>query len=517
MRRTAPGSIDDPVEPAGQKDGNIIGSCGFVTRHCGVEPVRGNPLKLSRFIARSSIPAPAPSLYDWHARPGALERLTPPWDRVEVLERRGGIEDGGRVSLRVKAGPFGRRWEAVHRDHEPGRGFRDEQQSGPFAHWSHLHRFEPDGAERSLLRDEIEYALPLGVLGRIVGGGWTRRKLERLFTHRHAVTAADLARQRRYAEAPRLTVAIAGAGGLVGSSFVPFLTTAGHAVRRLVRRPPRGPHEIHWDPAAGRLDGAALEGVDALVNLAGENIGAGRWTADRKRRIVDSRVDGTRLLAETLAALRDPPRVLVNASAVGFYGDRGEEELDEASRPGDGFLAELCRDWEAATEPAAAAGIRVVLLRTGIVLTPAGGALAKMLPPFRIGLGGRVGSGRQLMSWISIEDLVGVLHAALREPRLSGPVNAVAPEPVTNRAFTRTLARVLRRPAVFPVPAAVVGLAFGEMGRELLLAGARVVPRRLQEAGFSFLHPELEAALSFVLGRPDPARGGARFEHASVP
>lgn len=297
------------------------------------------------------------------------------------------------------------------------------------------------------------------------------------------------------------TIAVTGATGFVGRALVASLTRDGARVLRLVRRAP-GPGEAWWDPAAGRLDPAALEGVDGVVHLAGESIAAGRWTAERKRRIRDSRVEGTALLARALASLAAPPRVLVSASAVGIYGNRGDEILREDSPPGVGFLAEVGQAWEAAAAPAAAAGIRVVQPRLGIVLSPDGGALARLLLPFRLGVGGPLGSGAQWMSWLSLDDALGILRAALARDELAGPLNAVAPTPVTNEEFTRSLGAVLRRPTLFRVPAAALTLVLGEMAEAALLASQRAVPDALLRAGHRFQDPDLEPALRRLLGRP---------------
>ncbi|MEX0799800.1 MAG: TIGR01777 family oxidoreductase [Dehalococcoidia bacterium] len=297
-----------------------------------------------------------------------------------------------------------------------------------------------------------------------------------------------------------MKVLVTGASGLVGSALVPFLTGRGHQVVRLVRAEPRGEDEVRWDAAAGEIDAARLEGLDAVVHLAGESI-AGRWSAARKERILDSRVAGTRVLAETLAGLQRPPGVLVSSSAVGYYGDRGDETLTEDSSSGSLFLSEVCRQWEAATEPAARKGIRVVILRTAPVLAAAGGPLAQMLLPFRLGLGGPIGGGKQYFPWIAIDDIAGAYHHALTAESLSGPVNAVAPGQVTNREFTKTLGRVLGRPSVFPLPAFAARLALGEMARELLLASARVEPAKLVASGYKFAFPELESALRRLLGK----------------
>jgi uncharacterized protein (TIGR01777 family) len=299
-----------------------------------------------------------------------------------------------------------------------------------------------------------------------------------------------------------MIVAITGASGMVGTALADALESDGHLVRRLVRGNVNdSEREIHWDPDAGQIDAAELNGIDAVVHLAGENIASHRWTADFKRRILESRKKGTRLLASALAALNMKPSVLVSASATGFYGVRGDEVVDERSPSGSGFLAEVCREWEAAAEPARAAGIRVVNLRIGPVLSPKGGALAKMLPPFRMGLGGVIGSGRQYFSWIEVDDLVSIIEFALENESMNGPVNAVTPDAVTNYEFTKTLGRVLGRPTIFPMPAFAARLAFGEMADEMLIGGVRVSPHALTDAGFKFAYWQLEPALRHLLAK----------------
>jgi uncharacterized protein (TIGR01777 family) len=296
-------------------------------------------------------------------------------------------------------------------------------------------------------------------------------------------------------------ILVTGASGLIGSALVSALTSAGSEVTRLVRRQPQsGEKAARWDPLGGSLDASAFGGVDAVVHLAGENI-AERWTTAKKVNIRDSRIKGTQILCEALTRLASPPKVLVSASAIGYYGDRAEEILSEESAPGRGFLAEVCRAWEAATEPARQTGLRVVQLRFGVVLSPVGGALAKILPPFRLGLGGMLGSGRQYMSWIALDDAVGVIQHAIVTDSLQGPTNAVAPHAVTNREFTKTLGNVLGRPTVIPLPAFAARLMFGEMADELLLASARVQPAKLLASGYRFRFPELEGALRHLLAR----------------
>jgi len=437
-----------------------------------------------RYLARSPMPASARALFDWHTRPGAFERLAPPFDRVEVVERSGGIEVGGRATLRVYLGPVPRKWVAVHTAFDDGVSFVDRQESGPFALFEQIHRMVPDGPDRSILEDEVRYRLPWGMLGQLGGGRLARAKLESLFAYRHALLAADLARHRAL-PGLALKVGIGGSHGFIGSALVHFLTTGGHTVTRL--------------PRTGVTPGL-LEGLDALVLLGGASLAAGRWTRARKEQIRSSRVDATARVVDAMRGCARPPRVLVSGSAIGVYGDRGSEPLDESSAPGKGFLAEVCQAWEAAARGAEALGARVVLLRTGLVLSPDGGALARLAPLFRAFAGGRVGSGRQVYSWIAREDVLGAIHFALRTPGLKGPLNLTAPEPVTNGAFTEALGEVLHRPTLASVPAAAVLAIFGEMGKETLLSSAQVAPRALLEAGFTFRWPGLREALRFCLG-----------------
>jgi len=291
-----------------------------------------------------------------------------------------------------------------------------------------------------------------------------------------------------------MRIAVTGSTGLVGSALVSSLARAGHDVVRL-KRPE------HWDPENRTVNLSAFSGANAIVHLAGENIASGRWTPARKRRIRDSRSIGTKLIAETISRIDPPPQVLVSSSAVGYYGDRGNELLREESPAGEGFLADVCREWEGATDTATRKGIRVVHLRTGLVLSTKGGAMAKMLLPFKFGVGGKIGSGKQYWSWISLDDICGVIVHCIQASGLHGPVNAVSPSPVTNIEFTKTLGRVLGRPTIFPLPAFAARLALGEMADELLLSSARVEPAKLVDSRFVFKHRELESTLRYLLNQ----------------
>ena len=297
-----------------------------------------------------------------------------------------------------------------------------------------------------------------------------------------------------------MDVLVSGSRGLIGSALIPALANEGHRVVRLTRSDSNGDNVVRWDPSGGTIDAARLEGIDAVVHLAGENI-VGRWTSDKKRRIRDSRVRGTRLLAETLAGLPAPPRVMVSASATGYYGDRGNELLREESAPGANFLAGVCQEWEAAAEPAREAGVRVVHPRFGLVLSPEGGALGTTLPIFRLGVGGKIGSGRQYWPWVAIDDVVGAIVHALTTGSLEGPINVVVPDPPTNAQYTRALGRVLNRPVIFPLPAPAARLVLGQVADELLLASQRVEPAKLRESGYEYRYPELEGAFRHLLGR----------------
>jgi uncharacterized protein (TIGR01777 family) len=451
------------------------------------------------FEWRSIMPASADEVFTYHARPGAFRRLAPPWQKMRVLEETGDVT-GGRVAFDVWFGPVKRHWVAEMGSAMPGRQFVDRQIDGPFSSWEHTHRFVPEGGDRSELLDHVEFSLPAGGLTDMVGEGPAGNTLTRLFRFRHERTRTDLGRHAVWGDRPALTVAIAGASGLIGSHLADYLTTAGHRVVRLVRRADSGPGEIPWDPAAGALYPAALDGVDAVVNLAGVTL-AGVWTSSRRRAILESRVQATQTLAGAIARMDSPPPVLVSASAVGAYGSRGSVAVTEQTELGSGFLADVCRAWEAAAAPVRDAGVRLVTTRLGIVVSAAGGAVASMLPAFKAGFGTRFGSGEQYWAWVSLDDVLAAIEWAIHDETLAGVVDVSAPEPVTNREFTRTLGRVLRRPAGLAAPGFLLRHGLGGMGDEMFLASQRVLPERLKEQGFRFAFPELEGALRYELGR----------------
>ena len=460
------------------------------------------------FTLRSPMPAPAEELYAWHARPLAFRRLTPPWETTTVVKQEGVFgTDGFRTTVRTNiVGPLNGTWLAEMYDFQPGRRFQDRQLKGPFAFFNHLHDCAPDTPTTSFLEDHIEYRPPLGQPGRVFGDGIVRKRLAKVFAYRHFVTASDLRRHAKFAHKPRLTVAITGSRGMIGSELVPFLTTGGHKVVRLLTgnaTPPYGDGTkwVSWNPAAP-IDPAALDGVDAVIHLAGDNVAEGRWSAAKKQKILDSRTGPTNQIARAIASLPAGrrPKAFVSASAVGFYGTRGDEELTEDSSAGTGFFPDVARGWEGACAPARDAGIRTANMRVGVVLTPKGGALGKQLFAFRAGGGATLGSGKQWTPWITVHDAVGAIHEALMNDEVSGPVNTVGPNPVTNHEFTKTLGRVLRRPALLWLPRSALRVMFGEIADEALLASMKARPARLLASGFAFDHPDLESALRFLLG-----------------
>ncbi|MDM8549599.1 TIGR01777 family oxidoreductase [Desulfobacterales bacterium HSG2] len=458
-------------------------------------------MKKEVFIKRSHINAPVEEVFKWHSRPGALERLSPPWDPLQVIESMGGIRKGARAILKMKAGPIPFKWIAEHTDYEENRLFRDRQVKGPLAHWMHTHRFEPDGRKACFLEDRIDYALRFHPFGNFFAGDMVRNKLEKIFRYRHITTARDIAAHLARGESPPVNILISGASGVVGSALIPFLTTGGHRVIRLIRRRPGSKEKaVCWNPATGYLTPDDLNGINTVIHLAGENIGQGRWTRAKKKRIIESRVKGTSLIARAATELKPLPELLICASAIGYYGNRGERILTEKDGRGDDFISKVCYEWEKAAAPAVEKGIRVVFLRIGIALTPAGGALAKLLLPFQAGLGGKIGNGRQHMSWIGIDDVIGAMHHVMINDEVEGPVNVVSPNPLTNLEFTETLGKVLSRPTLLSVPAAAINLAFGEMGREVLLSSTRVRPEKLLKTGYRFRNPDIEEALSHLLG-----------------
>lgn len=464
-------------------------------------------MAIKTFQRSTDSPASARETFEWHVRPGALRRLLAPWERARVIEGGGPterLEKGNRQTIQLGVGPVKLRWVAEIADVQPDKlFFIDRQVSGPFKSWIHRHEIGTKGKDASKLTDSIEFALPFGPLGGLFGGGHVTRKLTRMFAWRHRTMVHDLRCHAagRAAGFQSKTIAISGAGGLVGRSLAAFLRTGGHTVLELVRRAPKGDHEVQWSPTEGTVDHARLEGVDAIVHLAGEPVVGLRWTDEKKRKVTESRVLGTRAIVRAIGEMERPPKVLVCASAVGIYGDRGDEVLTEDSAPGAGFLSDTCAAWEDEVK-AVPAGVREVRMRLGVVLDAGGGALKSMLPAFSMGVGGRLGSGRQWFPWVGLDDVVAAMHFALYHDGLAGPANLVAPGEVQNSTFTKALGSVLRRPTVLPAPKFVLRMGLGrQQADEMLLGSVRVQPTKLLSTGFLFTYPEVCGSLKHSLGR----------------
>jgi uncharacterized protein len=453
-------------------------------------------------------------LFAWHIREGAFERLNPPWHQFKIIERRGNIQNGGTIKIKMKiAGPIHTTWLVKHSDYVEGKQFRDSQIKGLFSSWTHNHLFNSFEPSSSILDDHVEYSLPWGMLSETLVSALINKKLNQMFDYRHRLISGDLlvhatANKIRGNDRP-MTIGITGSSGFIGSSLIPFITTGGHRVIRLIRHPVsdgnnfKNVKSVQWNPSSSMS--LNNENIDAVVNLSGENI-FGRWTKEKKKRIFDSRVNTTQSLCKLLSSLDKPPKVLVSASATGYYGDRGDERLTEESPPSsyssNDFLSYVCRNWEESNQIAKESGIRVVNLRIGIVLSSSGGMLSKILPIFKLGVGIRIGNGNQYMSWIGLDDLLGLILYAITNKSISGPVNAVSPNPITNADFTTALGRVLSRPTKFSISKSIIKLLLGEeLANAAILSSTRVIPERLIEMGYKFRFPYLESVLRHTLGK----------------
>lgn len=453
---------------------------------------------MHKFSKSSTFPVDVQSCFSWHERQGALERCIPPWERITVLNRTGSIKPGGIVKLTIRPAGFPMKWVSHHVEYEKNVYFKDLQFKGPFKSFIHTHKFYQEKQEgHSSLVDDISYELPGGTLGSLFKGQ-IHKQLEQSFRYRHHMLLHDLTQHGSVSAAP-LTILVSGASGLVGQNLIPFFTTGGHRVIRLVRCKPTGPDELYWNPAQGELDLTGLDPIDAVINLSGENIGEGRWTKHKKEKIISSRINTTRLLVEKMKEMTHPPKVFLSSSAIGYYGDRGRAEMTEGSNKGADFISDVCDTWEKEALKATHF-MRVVCLRIGVVLSPKGGALEKLLTPAKFGLGGPLGHGKQVISWISINDLIYTMHHCLFHDDLKGAINLTAPNPVSNRTLAETLGQKLKRPAILPVPSSIIKLAFGQMGREIPLASTLALPQKLIETGFTFTHPTLDIALNYLIG-----------------
>lgn len=435
---------------------------------------------------QSTLPFSRDTVVAWHKCGRALQRMMPTWRRVQVERDPSPLIEGARIGMRIEHFGFWLNWAFDVKD-RPGRDLRGSE--GRFV------------GSSCVLSDRLEYGNPMGPLGDALIGRGMKAELNAMFQARQLRLAQDLRRHELDGPGRTLRIGVSGSSGLIGQAVMSFLETGGHDIIRIVRGQTKlHDTDVHWDPGRGMIDSDRLEGLDAIIHLAGAGIADRRWDKKRKRTLRSSRVGGTLLLASALADLKAPPRVLVSASATGYYGHQ-TEPVDEDNGPGEGFLSDLCQEWEAATRAATEAGIRVVVPRIGVVLAAKGGALGSLRGPAKWGLLGPMGSGEQGMSCIGLDDLVYVLHRMIVDDSMEGPYNAVCPEFMTQRAFARTLGRVVGRPSRMPAPATVIKMALGEMGQRLLLDGVFVKPKRLLNAGHAFSQPSVEETLRLQLGR----------------
>jgi uncharacterized protein len=452
-----------------------------------------------RFAKRTRIQAPAELVMAWHERPGALERILPPWEFLRIVDWDRSLVDGARAVFTVSIGGLPRRWVADHFDYIPGRQFCDVQPVGPFAYWRYIHKADPDGPDACFYEDDIEYRLPFGYPGRLLGGGYVRRRLERIYAYRHAIVKHDNLLHARFSQQP-LKILVSGWSGLLGSPLVHFLSAGGHSISVLTRDT-GGTYAkvIPWNPKEGAIPLERLEGFDAIVHLDGE-LGHSTRSADRKNSSRREPLRDTELLCQALAKLAAPPRVLICGSSLASYGDRGSTELAESAVPGEGFPSEPQYAREQLTESLRDRGIRVAHLRFGSILTWAGGMLRRRLLPHRLGLGYVLGAGDQYRSWVTLDDALGAVLHVIGSDEISGPVIVSAPNPVRERELSEILARSLRRPAPLRIPKSFARILQGGEIERSPSASTRAQPAKLLATDYLFRNPDLDSALRHLLG-----------------
>ena len=458
------------------------------------------------FAHTAKFSADKKQIWDWYNSDGAFRRIMPEWEGIKPINA-GRLVDGEETIFKVKLGPFRQKWIARHHSVVSGESFADRMIKGPFGAWNHTHTFETDSNGTTSVIDNVEYKLPLHFFTGWSAGFTVLPRMKQMFEFRSVRVANDLKQIQLTKELPRQKILVSGSTGMIGLQLCAFLEAAGHDVHRLLRPSTKLPTDVDsskivvWDDITGKITQGDLNGFDTVIHLAGAGIGDKRWSKKRLKLIRDSRIIPTQNLAKLLAELDHPPTKMLCSSAIGYYGNRGTEVLDESSSSGNDMLAELCRDWENSSNAAKDAGINVVHLRTGIVMSPLGGALAKLLLPAKMGAGGPVGGGKQMQSWISLDDEIYAIHHLMMRADSEGAYNLTAPTPVAQKQFAKTLGRVLRRPAFAPLPGFVIKLLFGKMGQKLVLEGQDVRPNRLLESGFEFTYPELESCLRSCLGK----------------
>lgn len=457
---------------------------------------------MPRFV--SFIKLAPKTVFGWHLRFGAHGRLTPPWEKARLLREEGKADEGRKRFSKIGFCRLEHDWVDRFADYAPDSTFTTELVKGPLPQLRHIRTF--DGEDNgTVLTDELHYRLPGHVFGQILFGRYFKHRLARMFRFRHRRAGYDLAHLEQYKSKAPLKIAVSGASGDIGQALVPFLNTCGHEVWRLVRRKPYpNTREIAWNPETGEIDEKKLAEMDAVIHLAGLNVGEEAWSSERKVRLLENRKAGAELLSDTLARLRKGPETLIVASATGYYGHQPGKVLDEDALPGNGFAPLLCQAIEESTASAHKVGIRVVHARLGVVLSYRGHFMKKLLPGYKCGFGAMLGDGYQYLSWVTQDDVLYALHHILHTRSLKGAVNITAPLPVTNRDFSDSLARVLNRPRFFSIPARLVRWLFGQMGDELMLADACVVPDKLRDSGFRHTFPMLDGALRWTLGKLPP-------------
>ncbi|HSA74964.1 MAG TPA: TIGR01777 family oxidoreductase [Candidatus Nitrosocosmicus sp.] len=459
------------------------------------------------FIKRVEISSKVEDVFEYHRREGALERLIPPWSSLQVIKRDKDLKDASIVILRLNVGPIGIRWIAQHLGYIQNRQFQDKMIKGPFRYWLHTHSFVPRELDNNcIMEDRIDYSLPFGIAGIDLFNNIIRDNLCQLFYYRHHILKNDMNLYKLVRKNRGKRILITGSTGLIGSALVPFLSTVGdHHVTRMVRPSStyrnNNPYAVKWDPDKGKIEINDLEGYDVIIHLSGENI-FGRWSESKKRKLMESRIKTTRLLCDSLIKLKNPPSTLICASAIGIYGDRGEDVLTEETFPADsGFLSVLCQKWEEATASVKSIGIRLINARFGMVLTPKGGMLKKLVEPsiFKIGL--RIGSENQYISWISIEDVLGSILYSIGDSSIRGPVNFVSPNPMKMSDFTRILSEILKNKLIIPITTRTLKPVFGELAEYVISSSSFVIPRKLSIAGYPFMNTDLDNTLRLLLGR----------------
>lgn len=438
----------------------------------------------------------------WFFQPGAFARLVPPFQNIEVDPSMEPVREGSLNTFKVKDKGFSIEWKARHSEVKERSSFIDTQEEGPFSKWVHLHQIlpDPENSARTVLLDEVQWEGPFLTMATFFSKGFVNGLLTQNFRFREVRLNNDLLRHEKFKDQPRLKIGITGSTGVIGTALSAFLLTGGHDVYRFVRRKATHPNEIFWDPQSGQIESDKVQPLDVVIHLAGENLAKQRWTEDFKRKVLESRTQGTALISKTLDGFKDRKRKLISASAIGYYGDTGSSLVDESSASGSGFLAHICKNWESSLEQVSSEYLKVHVVRIGVVLTQRGGALKELSLPTKMGVAGPMGTGEQYMSWISLDDAIYSLYEIIMGNFSTRVFNLVSENPLPQAKLIGALAKKLKRPAIMKMPKIAVKVLLGEMGEEVLLQGQRVEPRSLIKLGYKFTHPNIEDVLNFEFG-----------------